>query len=88
MSDLAAQAKRDPWTLEDDSGNPLITIPAPTVGQMEGMAAAESMYDVMRILAGDQYDDLMAHLRPLGSTAIAKAADDMRERFGMGNSPA
>lgn len=85
LSDLAAQAKRDPWTLEDDDGTALITIPAPTVEQLEGMAAAESMYDVARILAGDQYEDLMKHLRPLGSTAIGEAVDDMAARFGLGN---
>ena len=89
LSDLAAKAKRDPWVLEDDQGKPLVTVPQPTVDAWwVQLASAETMADVLRIMAGDQYEPLMAALGPLGAPALEHVAQDMREAFGVGNSPA
>jgi hypothetical protein len=85
LADLAAQAKREPWTLDDDQGQPLVTIPQPDVSTWVKLGDAETMTDVLKLLAGSEYEPLMAHLAPLGAPALEQAAGDMRKAFGLGN---
>lgn len=86
LSELAAKARRDPWVLTGDDGEVLVSIPQPTCDAFwVPLDAAESVADVLRVVAGDQYDALMAALGPLPAPALKAVSDDIREAFGLGN---
>lgn len=85
LSDAIAQAQRAPWTLDDDDGNPIVTVPQPSVDTWAAVAEAETMPDVIRVMAGAQADALLAAIGDAPAPVLKTIAEDMRTAFGLGN---
>lgn len=94
LSEFAAQAAKEPWTLDDDTGEALVTVRQPTAGTLRKMAKEYEALDsaeergivFLRAVCGPAYDDLMAITEDMPAGADEAVFDDLMKHFGLGNS--
>ena len=84
LAQYAAEARRDPFTLDIGGGQPLVIQP-PTVDGLMAIYDAPTDRDALAIIAGDQFAALWAAVKDQPAAMLGALLSDMRKHFGLGN---
>lgn len=93
LSDFAREAAREPWTLDDDEGEALVTVRQPSEAVMQAMAkeyeassSAEERGELfLKAVTGPAYDDVMAITEDMPAGTREALFGNLMEHFGLGN---
>lgn len=84
LADLIAAAQRAAYELELPDGTSL-SFPQPDVDTWTSLAEADTITDVLRVMAADQADALLAAIGTAPAPVLQALAEDMRKAWGLGN---
>lgn len=93
LSEFAAQAARGDWTLDDDQGDPLVTVRQPSESVMAALAKAwDAIEDreergelFLKTVTGGAYDDIMAITEDMPAGTREAVFGDLVKHFELGN---
>lgn len=77
-----SEAKGEPFVLDVDVDT-AISIPRPTGDVLMDIEEARTSREVIRLLAGDQADELLRILGPEDYTVMQQVSEDMQRHFGL-----
>jgi hypothetical protein len=86
ISELVAEAKAKakPYDLELSDGT-LVSVPPVSVDSWEGIGAADSSSDVLRVLAPDHAQAIIDDLKGAPAVVLRTLTQEMVQAFGLGN---
>lgn len=83
LTKYRAEATREPFVLELDEGSTL-TIPQPSVDEILDITGMVNVRAQLKILAKDQYDDLIKHIGDLPGGLVKPLVRDILDHYGLG----